>query len=92
MTLQLLCGTDPFPTDFRAKKYKLHKHFITKEDFQQIMRSLPLPVSEADIEEMFSFADKDGDGQLSYEEFLTMIKPQQPPPLIKPSINSIKEL
>ena len=69
MTLQLLCGTDPFPTDFRAKKYKLHKHFITKEDFQQIMRSLPLPVSEADIEEMFSFADKNKDGKLSYKEF-----------------------
>ena len=56
------------------------------------MSGLPVAVSEEDIEEMFSFADKDGDGQLSYEEFLTMIKPQQPPPQIKPSINSIKEL
>ena len=56
------------------------------------MSGLPVAVSEEDIEEMFSFADKDGDGQLSYEEFLTMIKPQQPPPQIKPSINSIKDL
>ena len=27
---QILCGTDPFPTDFRAKKYKLDKHWIVK--------------------------------------------------------------
>ena len=26
----MLCGTDPFPTDFRAKKYKLDKHAIQK--------------------------------------------------------------
>ena len=28
--VKMLCGTDPFPTDFRAKKYKLDKHSITK--------------------------------------------------------------
>ena len=67
--LQLFCGTDPFPTDFRAKKYKLNKHFITKQDFQHIMRSLPVPVSELDIEEMFNFSDKNRDGKLSYKEF-----------------------
>ena len=26
----MICGTDPFPTDFRAKKYKLDKHSISK--------------------------------------------------------------
>ena len=56
------------------------------------MSGLPVAVSEEEIEEMFIFADKDGDGKRSYEEFLTMIKPQQPPPQIRPSINSIKEL
>ena len=66
---QIICGTDPFPTDFRAKKYKLNKHFITKSDFQHIMRSLPVPVSEVDIEEMFNFSDKNRDGKLSYKEF-----------------------
>ena len=25
-----LCGTEPFPTEFRAKKYKLDKHWIEK--------------------------------------------------------------
>ena len=34
-----------------------------------VMRSLPEHVDDAEIEEMFNFADKDGDGLLSYEEF-----------------------
>ena len=25
-----MCGTESFPTDFRAKKYRLEKHFLTK--------------------------------------------------------------
>ena len=62
----------------------LDLHF--KEEFSSLMSNLPVPVSEEDIQEMFSFADKDGDGELSYEDFLTMIKPQQPPPQIRPSI------
>ena len=33
------------------------------------MKNLPVCVSDHDIEEMFSFADKDRDGQLSYAEF-----------------------
>ena len=33
------------------------------------MRNLPVHVPDEDIAEMFAFADKDGDGQLSYEEF-----------------------
>ena len=27
-----MCGTEPFPTEFRAKKYKLEKHFLSKVD------------------------------------------------------------
>ena len=26
----MLCGTDPYPTDFKAKKYKLDKHSLSK--------------------------------------------------------------
>ena len=66
----MLCGTEPFPEDFRAKKYRLDRHFLEKEDFRHIMRSLPVPVADKDIEEMFSYADKDNDGKLSYQEFL----------------------
>jgi hypothetical protein len=27
---QMMCGTEPFPTDFKAKKYKIEKHFFMK--------------------------------------------------------------
>ena len=28
--LQVMCGTDPYKKEFKAKKYKLEKHFISK--------------------------------------------------------------
>lgn len=31
---QVLCGTEPYPEHFRAKKYRLHDKFFTKSDFQ----------------------------------------------------------
>ena len=40
---------------------------------------LSTKVSEEDIEEMFSYADKDNDGKLSYLEFKDMINPPKPP-------------
>ena len=41
----MLCGTDPFPELFRAKKYKIHDKFLNRQDFNFIMRNLPIPVS-----------------------------------------------
>ena len=38
---QMLCGTDPLPELFRAKKYKINDHFLTKKDFQHLMINLP---------------------------------------------------
>ena len=38
----MLCGTEPHPKDFKAKKYKLEKHSLTKEDFVHIMKNLPV--------------------------------------------------
>ena len=37
----VLCGTEPFPQSVRAKKYKLHQHFLLKKDFFYIMKNLP---------------------------------------------------
>ena len=85
-----MCGTDPFPKDFKAKKYRqarswgqrsfpsclyvrLEKHALNKEDFAFIMRNLPVPVAEAEIDEMFQFADKNNDGKLSFAEFELMV-------------------
>ena len=38
---QMMCGTEPFPEHFRAKKYKIHKKFLSKEEFKFIMMNLP---------------------------------------------------
>ena len=64
--IQVICGTDPYPKNFRAKKYKIKEKFFTKTDFQLMMRNLPVPVSEEDIDAMFDFADKDKDGKINY--------------------------
>ena len=63
---QFICGTDPYPTNFWAKKNKINDKFFTKADFQFMMRNLPVPVEEEDIDQMFDFADKDKDGKISY--------------------------
>ena len=44
------------------------------------MSEIILQVSEEDIEEMFTYADKDCDGKISYLEFQAMINPPKPPP------------
>ena len=63
---KVICGTDPYPKNFRAKKYKIKEKFFTKADFQLMMRNLPVPVNEEEINEMFDFADKDKDGKINY--------------------------
>ena len=52
---------------------RLEKHALNKEDFAFIMRNLPVPVAEAEIDEMFQFADKNNDGKLSFAEFELMV-------------------
>ena len=107
--MQNLCGTEPFPELYRAKKYKLNDHFFTKQDFVDIMLSLPVQViglvfsvseiffppyvqvPDADIEEMFSYADKDGDGKINWTEFQVMINPPKPPEPEKPTMADLEE-
>ena len=52
---------------------RLEKHALNKEDFAFIMRNLPVPVAESEIDEMFEFADKNQDGKLSFAEFELMV-------------------
>ena len=85
----MMCGTDPYPKDYKAKKYKLEKHSLRKEDFVHLMKNLPVHVEEEDIEEMFAFADKNQDGHLSYSEFQVMVNPPPPPKVPKPHIADI---
>jgi len=84
---KMLCGTEPYPLDFRAKKYKLDKHSMKKKDFIFMMTNLPTHVEDWEAEEMFDFADKNKDGELSYKEFLIMINPPPPPVQPKPHIS-----
>ena len=46
-------------------------------------------MSEDEIEEMFAYADKDGDGKISYQEFQAMINPPKPPPATEKSRKSL---
>ena len=68
-----MCGTEPHPVRFRAKKYKIQEKSFSLEDFKQMMTHLPEPVADQDIMEMFNYADKDRDGRISYEEFLVFL-------------------
>ena len=63
----MLCGTDPLPELFRAKRYKIHHKFLTKTEFQFIMRNLPVEVGDDVIDDMFKTADTDGDGKIGYK-------------------------
>ena len=40
----MLCGTEPFPELFRAKKYKINDNFLYKNDFIHMMTNLPVQV------------------------------------------------
>ena len=43
-------------------------------------------MSEEDIEDMFTYADKDCDGKINWAEFQTMINPPKPPQPPKPTL------
>ena len=66
----MLCGTEPHPVRFRAKKYKVQEKSFSLSEFRNMMSHLPEPVSDTEIREMFNFADKNKDGRISWEEFL----------------------
>lgn len=85
----MMCGTDPYPKDYKAKKYKLEKHSLRKEDFVHLMKNLPVHVDDEEIEEMFAYADRNQDGHLSYSEFQVMVNPPPAPKVPKPHIADI---
>ena len=60
--------------DLAGHYFKLSTHANDLIDIPRLMMTnLPEPVSEMDIMEMFSFADKNNDGKISWEEFLVFI-------------------
>ena len=49
MLTKILCGTEPFPELYRAKKYKVNDHFFTRKDFNHIMVNLPVQVMKQTV-------------------------------------------
>ena len=47
-----------------------------------------MQVCEEDIEEMFTTADADCDGKISYKEFQTMMSPPHPPTEQGPAVQA----
>ena len=92
MMFKMLCGTEPFPELYRAKKYKIHQKFLSKTEFHFIMKNLPVPVSDRDIEEMFLVADTNNDGKISFSEFKAMVNPPKPPEMPKPTKAELQSL
>ena len=43
---QVLCGTKPFSDKYKARKYRVQEQFLTKADFDFIMRNLPVKVGQ----------------------------------------------
>jgi len=70
---KVLCGTEPLPTEFRARRYRVERHSISRAEFEFVMRSLPVPVTEQEIADMFECADRNKSGRLSYREFQLMV-------------------
>ncbi|CAJ0945324.1 unnamed protein product, partial [Mesorhabditis belari] len=46
--------------------------FIQKEELRAVMQKMGQAPTEEELEAMFSAADKDGDGNISFEEFLSI--------------------
>ena len=51
---------------------KCNLNSMTNSEIRNMMSHLPEHVSDAEIEEMFSFADKNNDGRISWEEFMVI--------------------
>ena len=57
----------------RAPLYKFHKDKLSKEEFTEIMTSLPVDVAAEEIDEMFKTADLDRDEFIDMTEFSLMV-------------------
>ena len=58
---------------------------------QDIQVCLILKVPDEDIEDMFSYADNEGDGKINWTEFQVMINPPKPPEPEKPTLADLTE-
>ncbi|XP_037050204.1 calmodulin-A-like [Bradysia coprophila] len=52
------------------------KGFITAVELRHVMTSLGEKLTDEEVDEMIRSVDVDGDGQINYEEFVTMMTPK----------------
>ncbi|KAF8563991.1 hypothetical protein P879_09695 [Paragonimus westermani] len=48
--------------------------YICNEELRSVLRKHPGPLSQVDINMLIQEVDRDGDGRLNYEEFLTLMR------------------
>ena len=77
---------------YQARLYRHHAQPASQgENFILPLQQLPLQVPDKDIEEMFSYADKDGDGKINWSEFQVMINPPKPKEPEKPTLADLEQ-
>ena len=52
--------------------------FITMNEFESMLQHHGLPVTQADLQSLMERYDKNGDGRVSYGEFVQEVTPQSP--------------
>ena len=69
----------PFPGIISEIKYFSRSNIfsVLQAEFRHIMKNLPAPVYDSQIEDMWNIADTDKDGRLSYQEFCVSLLPPE---------------
>ena len=57
----------------KAPLYKFHKDRLSRAEFTELMKSLPVEVADEEVEEMFTVADLNKDGSIGMAEFSLMV-------------------
>ena len=52
---------------------KEKKGYIASGDLRYVLLNLPGEVSETEVDELIKVLDKDGDGEITYSEYVDMI-------------------
>lgn len=78
MSLQLDYELDDKQSELFRTEFALYDKdnsgFITVEEFGTVMRSLGVNMSETELQEMVDTVDRDSDGEISYDEFVMMMR------------------
>jgi serine/threonine-protein phosphatase 2B regulatory subunit len=57
-----------------------HNNFVGAAELRHVLINIGEQVTDEEVDEMIRMVDKDGDGQVSFDEFYEMVTGKQPPP------------